>query len=103
MAAVHSPVKRFFIHRDGYMIFQNQEDDIQDYKLSYEKSGSAFILTDYKRKKTMLSFTYLQPDSILTLQYFSDAKEYQLRGKAINWKKLPALQKSFHWTVDGNY
>jgi len=96
-----SPVKRFFIHRDSYIIFQDQQDAMKDYKLAYDKDNSKFVLTDYNMKQTMLSFTYRQTDSILTLQYFDHDKEIMLMGKAVNWKALPALQKTFHWTIDG--
>ncbi len=100
LAARDSPVKRFFIHRQGYLIFQDQEDETQDYKLSYDKDSSLFILTDYQLHKTILSFTYRQTDSVLILQYFKDGKEYKLAGKALDWRKLPLVKKRFHWTSD---
>lgn len=96
-----SPVKRFFIHRDSYIIFQNQQDVMQDYKLGYDKTDTTFTITDYQFKETTLSYTYNASDSILTLQYFSNGKALQLIGKAIDWRKLPALKKDFHWTMDG--
>ena len=96
-----SPVKRFFIHRDGYMIFQDQADKMIDYKLSYDKAKSLLIITDYQLQKTIMQFSYLSSDSILSLQYFKNQKDFQLTGKAIDWRALPALQKGFHWTVDG--
>ena len=98
---VNSPVKRFFIHKMGHMIFQDQSDAMQDYKLDYDNKSSTFILTDYGLHKTILSYSYQPGDSILILQYFKNGKEFQLEGKAIDWKKLPAVQKGFHWTVDG--
>ncbi len=97
----NSPVKRFFIHRDGYMIFQDQDDKMMDYKLSYDIANSHLIITDYQLQKTIMQFSYLSTDSILRLQYFKDQKDFQLTGKAINWRELPALQKGFHWTSDG--
>ncbi len=100
LAVKDSPVKRFFIHKQGYLIFQNQEDEMQDYKLSYAKDSSLFVLTDYQLHKTILSFTYRQSDSVLMLQYFKDGKEYKLAGKAIDWRRLPAVKKRFHWTSD---
>jgi hypothetical protein len=96
-----SPVKRFFIHRDSYIIFQDQQDVMKDYKLSYDKSDTTFTITDYQFKQTVLSYTYQSTDSILNLQYFTNGKAIKLIGKAIDWRKLPALQKSFHWTMDG--
>lgn len=101
LAAMDSPVKRFFIHKQGYIIFQDQEDAMQDYKLSYDKDRSVFILTDYRLDKTMMPFTYGSSDSILTIRYSKNGKEYKLAGKALDWRKLPAVKKRFHWTSDG--
>ncbi len=101
LGADESPVKRFFIHKMGYIIFQDQEEEMQDFKLSYNKSETAFILTDYQFRKTTLPFTYQQADSVLILPYIKAGKEYKLISKALDWRKLPAVQKDFHWTVDG--
>ncbi len=101
LVAAYSPVKRFFIHRDSYIIFQNEQEEMLDYKIHIDKAKSLFILTDYQLKQTVLSYTYQPTDSILKLQYFNAGKESKLIGKAIDWKKLPALKKRFHWTVDG--
>jgi hypothetical protein len=95
-----SPVKRFFIHKMGHMIFQDQDDNMQDYKLSYDKNGSALILTDYQLHRTVIPFTYRSSDSILTIHYSGQGKEYKLAGKALDWRKLPAVKKRFHWTSD---
>mgnify|MGYP001596322252 CR=1 FL=1 len=100
LAAKDSPVKRFFIHRMGYMIFQDQEDNMQDYKLGYDKDSAVFILTDYQLHRILVPFTYRSSDSILTIQYSKNGKEYKLAGKALDWRKLPAVKKRFHWTSD---
>ena len=96
----NSPVKRFFIHRQGYIIFQSPDDEMKDYKLSYDKSQPLFILQDYQLKQSTLKYNYSAADSILSLQYYKGGKEYMLIGKALDWKKLPALKKDFHWTVE---
>jgi hypothetical protein len=95
---VYSPVRRFFIHSKGYMIFQDREDRMQDYKLGIEKDSSAFILTDYQLRKTRVAFTYQPADSLLVLHYTIEGKEYRLTGKAIDGQSLPALRKGFRWT-----
>jgi hypothetical protein len=100
LAAINAPVKRFFIHRDNYIIFQTQQDSMFDYKLGYDTAHAAFVLTDYQFKQTTHQFTYQPADSILTLQYFNNGKETKLVGKAINWRTLPLLSKGFHWTAD---
>jgi hypothetical protein len=101
LALKDSPVKRFFIHRNGFMIFQNQQDEMQDYKLSYDIDKYEFILTDYQLHKTVVSFNYRESDSVLLLKYFKDNKQYQLTAKTLDWGKLPAVKKGFHWTTDG--
>jgi hypothetical protein len=83
------------------MIFQNQEDEMQDYKLSFDPGTSTSMLTDYQLRTTMVSFAYRETDSILVVNYSRDSIAYQFTAKAIDWRKLPALQKGFHWTVDG--
>jgi len=95
------PVKRFFIHRDSYMIFQDKTDEMTDYKLSYAIDKSEFLLTDYQLRTTSIHFNYNKSDSVLILQYSKDGKAYELVGKALDWKKLPAVWRGFHWTVDG--
>ena len=101
LVAGNWPVKRFFIHRNGYLIFQNNADEMQDYKLSYNKSGETFILEDYQLRKIVLPYRYSSSDSVLTLQFQKDSITYILTGKAVNWRKLPALKNEFHWTSDG--
>lgn len=95
------PLKRFFIHKDSYMIFQDQEDGMQDYKLSYDKTKNIYVLSDYDFKQTLISLNYLPTDSLLTMKYSREGKDHEITGKAVHWRKLPILRKGFHWTVDG--
>ena len=98
---VSFPVKRFFIHKDSYMIFQDREEEMTDYKLSYDIDKYEYVLTDYQLHKTTVHINYNKADSVLILQYSKDGKAFLLAGKALNWRKLPAVRSSFHWTVDG--
>ena len=95
------PVKRLFVHRDSYMIFQNRDDEMTDYKLSHDRNKDEYVLTDYQMHTIPLHIIFNPGDSALILEYARDGKSYQLTGKALDWKKLPAVQKGFHWTVDG--
>ncbi len=101
LAADKLPLKRFFIHKDSYMIFQDQEDGMQDYQLSYDKGKNVYVLTDYEFKQTIISLNYQSTDSMLTIEYFRDGKDHTISSKAIDWRKLPVLRKGFHWTVNG--
>ena len=90
-----SPVKRFFIHRKGYIIFQDRNDVMKDYKLTVRDSN--FLLTDYHTRTTVVPFQYQKEDSVLTLYYPIDTLTFKISGKAIDWRKLPAMRKGFHW------
>ena len=96
----NSPVKRLFFHRDGYLIFQNQQDEMTDYKLEINPIKNTFILTDYELNKTTISYSYSKRDRLLKLSSTKNGDTLLIKTKTINWQKLPALQKQFHWTVD---
>jgi hypothetical protein len=100
VALVSSPVRRFFIHRNGYMIFQNQQEEMQDYQLTYDTSHHLLILKDYQLEETILRYNYSSRDSLLLLRYEKNGQDYELTGRQLNWKKLPAVKNEFHWTVD---
>ncbi len=96
----NSPVKRIFIHRDGYLILQNQQDEMTDYKLEINQIKNTFILSDYELNKTIISYSYSKRDRLLKLSSTKNGDTLLIKTKAINWQQLPALQKQFHWTVD---
>lgn len=98
--ASHATIKRFFINKDSYMIFQDQEDNMNDYKLAYDLKNYVFVITDYGFHKTVIRFDYQPKDSMLDLEFFKGETRYRLEGKAINWRELPAVKKRFHWTID---
>ena len=85
------PIKRFFIHRRDYFILQDDQDNMQDFKLSVDTMKGIFILTDYDLAKTVLLFHLEAKDSILELQYPYHSQYYRLKGKSLPWKTLPAL------------
>lgn len=82
------PVKRFFIHRQNYLIFQDQADRMRDYKLSVKKESGMLELTDYNLQTMLLPYHFYPKDSLLELQY----KGYLINGKVLNWNELPALK-----------
>lgn len=90
------PVRRFFIHKDNYMIFQGVNDEMVDYKLLHDAGKQQYALVDYNMKKEPIWLEYNAADSTLQVSFKLD----QLTGKALDWRKLPALKKEFHWAVD---
>jgi hypothetical protein len=90
-----SPIRRFFIHRKGYIIFQDRDDNMKDYKMAAQ--DSSLLLTDYRLKTNIVPFHFNVQDSLLILLYPVNGHAFELTGKAIDWKKLPALRKGIHW------
>lgn len=97
-----SSIKRFFIHRNGYIIFQDQADQMKDFKLQIDSTSHVFILTDYTLHQIRIRYEYTKQDSLLTLHYKIHDKPYIIQGKALNWKILPALKDEIHWTIESN-
>lgn len=97
-----SPVKRFFVHRSGQVIFQDRQDFISRTRLKLDDNGS-IIHTDETGRQTRIPYTYDRNDSELVFHYHIVDRIYELTGKALDWRKLPALRKGFHWTIDGGW
>lgn len=100
LSAGNFPVKRFFIHSRGYMIFQDQMENMEDFKFDYDLATNAYRLTDYQLKKIPIGIQYNEKDSMIALQYLKGGDAVRLKAKAIDWRLLPALNKGFHWTTD---
>jgi len=94
-------IKRFFIHKDGYLIFQTLQDEMLDYRLTVNKATNQFILTDYQLKETTCRFRFDESGGVIELQNPFLKSDRMIRARAIEWKKLPALQDGFNWTLEG--
>jgi hypothetical protein len=93
-------IQKFFIHRNGYLIFQDAQQQMSDYKFDYSDSLHMYVMTDYQRNKIPVATRYQEADSVLILEYKQRGNTIQLMGKALNWKALPAVRKGFHWTAN---
>lgn len=91
-------IKRIFIHKDGYLIFQNINDEMTDYKLQVFKEKQQFVITDYDLKETKIN--YEKRDSLLVLKFTKNEKAYQLTTKVLDHLSLPIFRDSFHWAID---
>jgi hypothetical protein len=96
----NSPVKRIFIHRDGYLILQNQQDEMTDYKLEINQVKQTFQLTDYQLNRIEMHYLFSKKDSLLAISFKSNGVISTIKSKMLNWKKLPVLKSQFHWSVD---
>ena len=98
--ASENPLKYIFIHRDGYLIFQDQALQMQDYRLEVNPKKQELIIIDYSNKKTFFNYKYSKKTKQLTLDLLPKSSKSTYYFKSIDWRKMPLLQKQFHWTVD---
>jgi uncharacterized membrane protein YphA (DoxX/SURF4 family) len=92
--------KRVFVHRRGYFIVQDMNDNTQDYALLTDTVNRYFIL---EREDDMQQFKlyYIQnPDSTLSLDGTFGKDSLSVRLRPLRLQQLPALQHEFNWTTD---
>ncbi|TPG45309.1 hypothetical protein [Flavobacterium pectinovorum] len=96
--AVNLKIKRIFIHRNNYFIFQYTDDTMEDFHLEINETKNQFVLTNYNGERIKLQYKYSGNSKILEIH--SPELGITIYSKALPWKKLPLLQPLFHWTVD---
>lgn len=94
------PVKRFFIHRNQYLVFQDAEDHFRDFGLAIDRSAAYFRITGYDNKVRVVPYEWKPADSLLTLQWREGMAEQRIAGRVIPWRELPLVRGGFHWFSD---
>jgi hypothetical protein len=93
------PYKRFFIHRNSYIIFQQKDDTMTDYFFEIDSIQKQLTLQDYDKNTVMVTYAYTEKTGALQLK-FNNREKWIIESDALNWKALPALQGGTHYTVD---
>jgi hypothetical protein len=92
--------KRLFIHRDGFLVFQDQQDEMIDLKMNLDPENRRLELTDYEGHTTYGTYHESANDSMLLIKIDQNGQSLSIHTKQLDWRKLPLLQSHFHWTVD---
>lgn len=92
--------KRMFVHRDGFLIFQDQQDKMIDLKLNIDPDHRRLELINYDGHSTYGNYQKNDKDSTLLLKLDQNGQTITVLTKQLNWRKLPLLRSEFHWTVD---
>jgi hypothetical protein len=92
--------ERLFIHRDGYLIFQDFQDNMFDYQVAIDQGKRKMTLTDYNGETKDLYFSVKKAESTLILHYSENNTPMTIELTALKWRNLPLMQKQFHWSVD---
>lgn len=90
-------IKRVFIHRDGYLIFQDENDQMSDYRLEIDPLKNEMYVSDYNG--SIKTLHYLRSHNNLSISLPSDSQK-TINCKLLDHSSLPLLQHQFHWTVD---
>lgn len=90
------PIEKIFVHRNNYLIFQDNNQQMTDYHFEINKLNNQLLLEDYAKNKILVAFKFSQKDAVLKLNF----NKYHIVCKATNWRKLPALQDKIHFSVD---
>lgn len=93
------PYRRFFIHRNSYIIFQKEDGSMVDYFFEMNAGARQMEIRDYENNKISVSYDYNEKERALQLIFQNKAK-WTIWSKALNWKALPALQDGMHYTID---
>ncbi|MDI1256887.1 MAG: hypothetical protein PSV16_12395 [Flavobacterium sp.] len=93
------PVKRIFFSKKAYLVFESNEGIMKDYFVKLD-TGKQLETFNYNLQKNKMAYDYDEKDSILSIE-FEDKNHFKIKAKAMKFKKLPALQDDFHFTIDG--
>ncbi|HEX6428170.1 MAG TPA: hypothetical protein VF008_10810 [Niastella sp.] len=93
------PFKRFFIHRNSYIIFQKEDETMVDYFFEMNSGRKQMDIRDYQNNKITVTYNYYEKEGALQLIFGNNAK-WIIQSRSLNWKALPALQDDMHYTID---
>ncbi|MCZ4408390.1 hypothetical protein O3Q51_06195 [Cryomorphaceae bacterium 1068] len=91
-------LKMIFIHRDGYLIFQDNDFRMKDYKLEIDPIEKSMNLIDYNREENILHYTYNGTTGELRIANGSNS--FYAISESVNWRELPALKPQMHLSID---
>ncbi len=94
--------KRIFIHSRGYLIFQDRDDQLKDYRLKCNLRNKTLYLSKTGEPEARLQYQYDNTDSCLVLSGVLNKDSIKLIAKLIDTDTLPLKRDGFHWTIEGS-
>lgn len=95
-----SYVRRVFVHRQGYFILQLMNDEMKDYELRTDTAGKTLWISAPGDSVEYPLRYAVEGDGGLQVSGPVDGKDVLMKLKKLPVENLPALNSSFHWTVD---
>jgi len=92
-------VRRIFIHRDAYLILQDNKDEMIDFEILGKGAQGNWLVGRPGLKPFLIHYDLDTAAGMLTIQNPAGKGEL-LRAHKIDLRQLPAAQSRFHWTVE---
>lgn len=93
------PFSNLFIHRKGYLIFQDKENNFIDYKLYVDSVNHTFTLVDYDKKAMEMHYS-IDNDKLTVVKGNLGNNYVEFYVTEQQWKDMPLIKDSFSWTID---
>ena len=91
----HLNWKSVFIHRQGYLIIQNKEGEMNDYKMHLNENEKTITLTNNKNQAYEVKYLAAK-NELKSLIIKNDT----IKLKTLVWKNKALVKPYFHWTID---
>jgi len=93
--------KHFFVHREGYFITENMQEQMQDFPLQINSHTQEMILKEeLSGRQLIFQYNYSPTDSLLQLKGSFQNNSIHIEAQQIDLQQLPLLQKNTNWTID---
>ena len=96
----NSEIKNVFVHRHGYLIFQDQKDKFQDFQLEVDSVNQKLLLFNYRDKKRYEIAYEFDNNSLIHISGRIHNFEFDMTLLKQNWKDAQLLQNEFNWTTE---
>jgi len=90
--------KRLFIHRRGYFITQDADDNMEDYTMKMINDSTYQIVRSGTTNSKLL--TIQEQNNTIIFNIIANSDSLQIITAPIEMDNLPLMQSSFYWTID---
>lgn len=96
----HQPTIKFiFFHSEGFIIFQDSDENTTDFYIEDFRENEKFTIVDYQNNRKEILYNFNKNDSILSLQ-FLDISNKKIIAKQVDLIKMEALKNNIHFMLD---
>lgn len=90
-------LKRVFVHRHGYLIFQNRNDEFQDFQLEVDTTRKIMRVVDYRKNTEDLLHYDVENNSLISMSGNIGGREIRARLRKVEVERAPLFDNKFTW------